>query len=69
MYPTPDPATHEANRLAEGARHILQPGIGALIFIRGSTALDSSTMINPGAYLKTRLPPVLPPRVQEYMRR
>ena len=52
MYPTPDPATHEANRLAEGARHILQPGIGALIFIRGSTALEFVDNDQPGRILE-----------------
>jgi hypothetical protein len=38
------------------------------ILVRGSTAADSLTMTNPGAYSKTRLPPVLRPTVQEYMR-
>jgi len=39
-----------------------------LIFDRGSIVADSLTLMDAIAYLKTRLPPVLPPRVEEYMR-
>jgi hypothetical protein len=39
-----------------------------LISDRGSIVVDSLTLMDAVAYLKARLPPVLPPRVEEYMR-
>jgi hypothetical protein len=40
----------------------------ALTSDRGSIVVDSLTLMDAVAYLKMRLPTVLPPRVEEYMR-